>query len=100
VGGRKLATLLVENGADVDVVGVDAGGNHGTPLWWAAIAMRGGREGGLELATLLLDKGADVDAIGIDRDGDKCTPLWWAARAVYYGRGLHSSTSQLNQSRF
>ena len=70
----------------------------GTPLWWAAIAVRGGRAGGLELAKLLLEKGADADAIGIDTDGDKCTPLWWAARAVYYGsagRGLHSSTFQL-----
>ena len=75
----------------------------GTPLWWAAIAVRCGRAGGLELATLLLDMGADVDAIGLDTDGDKCTPLWWAARAVHYGsagRGLHSSTNQLNLSRF
>jgi hypothetical protein len=62
--------------------------NVGTPLWWAAIAVRGGRAGGLELATLLLDKGADVDAIGVDRDGDKCTPLWWAGA---YTRSLFSS---------
>ena len=46
-GAADLVKLLVKNGADVNAVGTEAGGDECSPLWWAAMA------GWLELATLL-----------------------------------------------
>mmetsp|Transcript_10510 Transcript_10510/g.25756 ORF Transcript_10510/g.25756 Transcript_10510/m.25756 type:complete len:703 (-) Transcript_10510:255-2363(-) len=82
--------------------------SFGSPLWWAAYALREGDESGLELAKLLLEQGAVVDAIGkegndeddketvaqkvakkyvveADEGADGSTPLLWAARAVSNG---------------
>jgi hypothetical protein len=83
-GALELATLLVEEGADVDKVG-SYGGGESTPLWWAAQAVYYGRAGALELAKLLVEKGAKVDVVGVSGEYES-TPLWWAAVAVYYGR--------------
>jgi len=34
-----LVRLLVDNGADINAVGNEAGGDVCSPLWWAAIAV-------------------------------------------------------------
>jgi ankyrin repeat protein len=90
-----LAKLLVEKGADVNAVGKDERGYPSTPLWWAAMAVDGGKEGGLALTQLLVEKGADVNAVGRDDDGDQITPLCWAAGAVYNCREGGLALAQL-----
>jgi len=88
-GAVKLATLLVEKGADVNAVGADNEGHESTPLWWAAQGAKQTRSGAVELAKLLVEMGADVNAIGAERDM-KCTPLWWAAMAAWGATKLDS----------
>ena len=55
----------------------------GTPLWWAARAVRDGEAGGVDLARLLMEKGADVNAVGKELGNEyKYTPLRFLAEAV------------------
>jgi len=76
-GAADLVRLLVDNGADVNAIGTEAGGDVCSPLWWAAMAVHCGEVGGLELATLLVNKGAAVNAVGTDGEGNASTPLSW-----------------------
>ena len=93
-GGVDLARLLIEKGADVNAVGKE-GGKEGTPLWYAARAVRAGEAGGVDLAKLLIENGADVNAVGKDSDGHVSTPLWWAARAVLAGKAGGAELARL-----
>jgi hypothetical protein len=64
--------------------------------------------GRLDVVQVLLEAGADVDQYWIDAanpidDGGGCSPVYVASQngfADVVGRALHSSTFQLNLSRF
>jgi hypothetical protein len=86
----KLATKLVDEGADVNAVGTEGEDQESTPLWWAARALVVYLQipGALDLATLLVEKGANVSAVGSPAGaggGQTTSPLWWAAVAVHGG---------------
>lgn len=64
-GHKEIAKLLIENGAEVNVAGLD----DNTPLHWAAV------RGATEIAKLLLENGANANA----RDKHGHTPFYQAA---------------------
>jgi ankyrin repeat protein len=79
----ELAKILIQNGADINVVSHSL---SSSTLWFASNVASLGFAGGLELAKLLVEKGAAVNGVGMDPCGDcEGTPLWMATQAVSTG---------------